>query len=392
MDGRNILHCDLDNFFASVESRFNPSLADKPFAVCGSVEERHGIVLAKNPIAKRYGVKTAEAIWQAKLKCPKLLIVPPHYDSYTAFSRCARQIYEQYTDMVEPFGIDECWLDVTGSRFLFGSGEHIAREINARMKAELGISVSIGVSFNKCFAKLGSDLNKPDGVSIITRDNFKQTVWPLPAEYLLWVGKSTKRVLDNLGIMTIGDIAATDISVLKSNLGKSGEGLWHSAMGHECSPVLRESEMPAAKSIGKSVTGKSDLKCNDEVRRVLLSLCDSISRSLRSCGLLACTVQVHIRDSLLGVTEHQCKLAEPTRLGIVLAKTGMKLFESSWGWQRPVRSIGIRATELIRDDEMLQLSFDSDVLHDEELERLEQSCDNLRRKYGVTCITRASLI
>lgn len=392
MGGREILHCDLDNFFASVEALFDPSLADIPFAVCGSVENRHGIVLAKNQLAKRRGVKTATAIWQAKQACPELVTVSPHYDRYVEFSHRASSIYYEYTDMVEPFGIDECWLDVTGSSLLFGSGESIAREINERIKKELGITVSVGASFNKCFAKLGSDLNKPDGVSVISHENFRDKIWSLPADSLLWVGASTRRVLYNLGIITIGDIASMAPGVLKSNLGKHGEELWNSANGLDSSPVLRESERPAAKSIGKSVTGRADLTSSEEVARVMLGLADSVSRSLRRCGFLAGTVQIHIRDSLLGVTEHQHRLIQPTRLGIVLAREGMRLFDANWHWQRTVRSIGIRATQLVCDSESIQLCLDYNYAREAKLEKLETSCNEICERFGKKCITRASQI
>lgn len=389
---RAVLHCDLDNFFASVEGVFDPSLKEVPFAVCGDAALRHGIVLAKNQLAKAYGVKTAVPIWEAKQACPKLRIVEPHYDRYMDFSRRARAIYEQYTDMVEAFGADECWLDVTGSRFLFGDGEKIAREIKERMIKELGLTVSVGVSFNKCFSKLGSDLNKPNGISVITRENFKEIVWPLPAENLLWVGKSAKQRLNSLGIITIGDIGMMGREFLISALGKNGEGLWNNVMGHDSLPVLRESELPAAKSIGKSVTGSEDLKSDDEVYRTFLSLSENISEKLRKCSLLCGTVQIHIRDCLLITTEHQLKLTNPTRLASELAETGMKLFKKNWKWHRTVRSVGIRACELMSDSECVQLSFEYDYKKAMKLERLETSVDGIRAKYGKRSVTRASLM
>lgn len=389
---RSVLHCDLDNFFASVECVYEPSLAGVPFAVCGDPKERHGIVLAKNQLAKQYGVKTAIPIWQAQRLCPKLKIVEPHYERYLDFSRRARAVYEGYTDMVEAFGIDECWLDVTGSSMLFGSGEKIAREINKRMKKELGLTVSVGVSFNKCFAKLGSDLNKPDGISIITKENFRQTVWPLPAEALLWVGKSTKARLNDFGIMTIGDIASAGHDIIVSVFGKNGEVLWRSAMGYDYSPVLRESEMPAAKSIGKSVTGSRDLVDDSEIFRTFLRLSESISQRLRKCSLLCGTVQIHVRDSFLGITEHQAKLVQPTRLASELAAHGMKLFKKYHRQKMPVRSLGIRACELICDSECVQLSFEYDYQKALRLEKLENSIDRIREKYGKNALVRASLI
>lgn len=386
------MHCDLDNFFASVEGVFDPSLKGVPFAVCGDASMRHGIVLAKNQLAKACGVKTAVPIWQAKQECPQLRIVEPHYDRYMEFSRRARAVYEHYTDMVEAFGADECWLDVTGSGMLFGSGEHIAREINERMKKELGLTVSVGVSFNKCFAKLGSDLNKPDGISLIPRESFKRIVWPLPAENMLWIGRSAKQRLNSLGMITIGDIAMIGRDFLVAAFGKSGDGIWRNAMGYDSSPVLRESELPAAKSIGKSVTGSADLTNNAEIYRTLLELSENISEKLRKCSLLCGTVQIHIRDSMLITTEHQMKLVNPTRLASELAAAGMELFGRHWRWQRQVRSIGIRACELMSDSECVQLSFEYDYKKAMKLERLETSVDGIRAKYGKRSVTRASLM
>lgn len=389
---RSVLHCDLDNFFASVEGVFDPSLKGVPFAVCGDAALRHGIVLAKNQLAKSYGVKTATPIWEAKQACPKLKIVEPHYDRYMDFSRRARAIYEQYTDMVEAFGADECWLDVTGSSLLFGSGEEIAREINDRMLKELGLTVSVGVSFNKCFAKLGSDLNKPNGITIISKENYKNVVWPLPAENLLWIGKSAKQRLNSLGIITIGDIGMIGRDFLITAFGKSGEGIWSNAMGYDSTPVLRESELPAAKSIGKSVTGSEDLTNDAQVYRTLLALSESISEKLRKCSLLCGTVQLHIRDCMLITIERQVKLSEPTRLASELATIGMELFRKNWKWQRTVRSVGIRACELMSDSECLQMSFEYDYKKALKLERLEKSVDGIRAKYGKRSVTRASLM
>ncbi len=389
---RTVLHCDLDNFFASVECVYDPSLANVPFAVCGDPKERHGIVLAKNQLAKQFGVKTAVPIWEAKLLCPSLRLVEPHYERYIDFSRRARAVYECYTDMVEAFGIDECWLDVTGSQMLFGSGEQIAKEINSRIKNELGLTVSVGVSFNKCFAKLGSDLNKPNGISIISRDNFKSTVWPLPVESLLWVGKSTKTRMNNLGILTVGDIAAFGHDLIAASFGKSGESIWRNAMGYDCSPVLRERELPAAKSIGKSVTGSRDLVTEEEIFTTFLALAENVSEKLRKCSLLCGTVQIHIRDTYLGITEHQTRLVQPTRLASELAQTGMELFKKNWRRRIPVRSIGIRACELMCDCESVQLSFEYDYQKAVLLERLETSVDRIREKYGKNALVRASLM
>ena len=219
---RTILHSDMNNFYASVECLYNPKLRGKPLAVGGDAEARHGIILAKNYEAKRFGVQTGEALWQAKQKCRELIIVEPHYDKYIRFSQMAREIYGEYTDQVESFGLDECWLDVTGSEKLFGTGRQIADQIRERIKFELGITASVGVSFNKVFAKLGSDMKKPDATTVIPPDSFREKVWPLPVNELLYVGRATHRKLHTYGVNTIGDLAKADVNFLKLVFGKVG--------------------------------------------------------------------------------------------------------------------------------------------------------------------------
>lgn len=210
MTDRTILHCDMNNFYASVECLYNPALRGKPVAVGGDVEARHGIILAKNYEAKKYGVQTGEALWQAKQKCPGLTIVPPSFEKYLRFSRLAREIYGCYTDRIESFGLDECWLDLTGSERLFGGGKAVADKLRERIKFELGVTISVGVSHNKIFAKLGSDMKKPDATTVITRENYKDVVWPLPVSDLLFVGPATTRKLARYGIHTIGQLAQAD--------------------------------------------------------------------------------------------------------------------------------------------------------------------------------------
>ncbi|NLB36624.1 MAG: DNA polymerase IV [Clostridiales bacterium] len=392
VDNRVILHCDLNNFFASVECLFRKDLAGLPVAVCGSVENRHGIVLAKNEIAKGFGVKTAQAIWQAQLKCPKLVIIPPHYDKYLEFSRRAREIYERYTDMIEPFGIDECWLDVTGSQTLFGSGEKMANEIRTAVKKELGVTISAGVSFNKVFAKLGSDMKKPDAVTVLSKENFKEKAWPLKANEILGVGRSTEKSLRGLGIFTIGDLARTPENVLSAALGKHGRVLWKYANGLDNSRVIRDCEQPPAKTIGRSMTCKRDLENNADVKRVFFALAESVTHSLRENKAMAGTVQITIRDSLLNIQEHQQRLTMPTRLTTILTYTGMEIFTRHWDWRRPVRSVGIRACELVSEGENYQLTFDHDYEKLEQLERLEKSIDTIRGRYGDDALVRAILI
>ena len=390
MSERVILHCDLNNFFASVECLSHPEYRDVPMAVCGSVEERHGIVLAKNEQAKKFGVKTAEAIWEAQVKCPELVIAPPHYDEYVKYSKLVRSIYEEYTDRVEPFGMDECWLDVSGSTLIFGSKREIADEIRRRIKRETGLTISVGVSFNKVFAKLASDMKKPDAVTVIDRDHFRSIVWKLPAEDMIGVGRATKKRLNSIGIYTIGDIAKTDLSTLRLTFGKSGEQLWRFAAGKDLSPVLSKSEIPPAKSVGRSVTCAHDLKSTDEVSAVMLYLTGKVAASLRENHAMATAVQIHIRDENLIVKECQAPLSQPTRIIEMLFSLGMELFSKTWNWDKNVRSIGIRACDLVAEDSFSQYNLFYSSLRYDKLEKLESKIFDICSKYGKNAIFRAS--
>ena len=276
---RSILHCDMNNFYASVECMLNPDLRDKAVAVCGSVEDRHGIVLAKNYKAKAFGVATGEAIWQAKQKCKDLTIVEPHYEQYMKFSKLAREIYGRYTDQIEPYGMDECWLDVTGSRTL-GSGAEIADEIRETIKFELGLTISVGVSFNKIFAKLGSDMKKPDAVTCIERETFRDTIWNLPASEMLGVGRATEKRLSSCGIRTIGQLAAISEGFLQSSFGKNGLFLKRYANGEDYSQVMRSDYSSPVKSVGHGITTIQDLENSAEVWCVMLELVQDIGTKL----------------------------------------------------------------------------------------------------------------
>lgn len=385
---RVILHCDLNNFFASVECLGREDLKGKPVAVGGSVEQRHGIILAKNEAAKRYGVKTAEAIWQAVQKCPALIVLPPHYEKYTYYSRLARGIYEQYTDQIEPFGIDECWLDVTGSTKLFGTGEEIAHQIRQTVKAQTGLTISVGVSFNKIFAKLGSDFKKPDAVTVFRREDMERLIWPLAAQEMLGVGASTLRSLHRVGVYTIGDIAKTDPHTLRLVLGKGGETLWRFANGLDLSPVSVSGEVPAPKSIGRSTTTPRDMRTAEDIALTLLWLSERVSHELRENHALATVVQVHLRDNALNVTEHQRRLTQPVRLAELLRKTGYELIMEAWDGVTPLRSLGIRAAELVHEDESIQLCFGCDYEQLERMERLECGVERLKEKYGRDAVLR----
>ncbi len=387
---RVILHCDLNNFFASVSLLFNPTLRSVPVAVCGDKEQRHGIVLAKNEAAKRCGVKTAEAIFEARAKCPELVILPPMMDKYKEYSEKAHRIYEEYTDMIEPFGIDECWLDVTGSRLLFGSGEEIADKIRREIKQKLGITVSIGVSFNKVFAKLGSDMKKPDGITVISRENFREKIWRLPISDLLFVGRKTTDRLRSCGICTIGDAAVCSDEMLERLLGKNGLELKRYALGEDNSPVSRQHEKATPKSIGRSVTRQQDFKTPDEIWGMFLSLAREISDSLREQGLYAGGVQVHIRNAALSVKEFSRSYPDSVNGAKIIAERGMELLNEHFGFTEPLRSVGLRAINLRGYQTAIQEDIFGDSEKRETEEKIESSIYELRKKFGSTSITRAA--
>ena len=376
---RTILHCDLNNFYASVACLDDPSLKGKPVAVCGRKEERHGIVLAKNQIAKEFGVVTAETIGSAKSKCANLLIVPPNFKRYLELSKQVREIYCRYTDMVESFGIDECWLDVTGSERLFGNGEKIAEELRRTVKKETGLTISVGVSFNKVFAKLGSDIKKPDAVTTIPYERFREIVWPLPASDLLMVGKSTAKALSQIGVETIGDLANIDIKTLKLKLGKNGESLSRFANGLDSSPVTSVDYHPIPKSIGRSFTLPKDLCSLEEIKPVILEQCEDIAFKLRKYGLEAHGVQVHMRRRELITNEYQTPLKFPTQLTTELLNAGMSLIKQHFSVYYPLRSVGIRAINLTPNNSEFQISMFDDLKKRECLKQIEQSIDKIRK-------------
>ena len=387
---RSVLHIDMNACYASIECLYDPSIRNLPVAVGGDVEARHGIILAKNQIAKRFGVKTGEALWQAKQKCPELHIVPPHFDRYLRFSRMAREIYADYTDLVEPFGLDEVWCDVTGTQKLRERGmEALANEIRERVKFELGITVSVGASWNKIFAKLGSDYKKPDAVTVFTPENYRDKVWPLPASDLLGVGRATERKLASRGIRTIGDIAAAPPSMLRGFLGKWGLILHDFAAGYDSSPVARAGDEAVIKSIGNSTTTPRDLSCDEDAGIVYWMLCESVAERMRESGFLCRGVQLHIRDNELASFERQLKLESPTCLASTLHEAAMGLLRENWDWHKPLRSIGVRATDLLPASTPVQCSIFEDSERQEKRERLERSVDDLRRRFGHYCVGRA---
>lgn len=388
---RVILHSDMNNFYASVECLYNPSLRDKPVAVGGDLEKRHGIVLAKNEIAKRYGVKTGEALWEARQKCPDIIFVQPHFERYLRFSKMAKEIYSEYTDQIEPFGLDESWLDVTESQNLFGSGKTIADEIRNRIKTELGITVSIGVSYNKIFAKLGSDMKKPDATTEIYPDNFCEKVWPLPVSELLYVGPSTLKKLRHYGIYTIGDLAKCDTKYLEYWFGKNGIMLWQFANGLDTSPVSNLCAKSLIKSVGNSTTTPKDLVCDDDVKITLYLLSESVAARLREYKLLCRTVQIYVRDSKLFSFERQTKLAKPVCVSNVIAETAFRLFKENVKAPYTIRSIGVRACDLLMDTNR-QMSLLPESMRLQKQEDLETAVDSIRRRFGHFSIQRGLML
>ena len=385
---RSILHIDMNSCYASIECLHRPAIRHLPVAVGGDVEARHGIILAKNELAKKYGVKTGEALWQAKQKCPALVIVPPRYELYLRFSRMAREIYSEYTDLIEPFGLDEAWIDVTGSG-VFGDAVHIAEEIRQRVKFELGITVSIGVSYNKIFAKLGSDFKKPDAVTVFGKEDYREKVWPLPVEDLFYVGRATERKLKSRCIRTIGDLARTNPELLHSWFGKMGYILHMFANGNDTTPVAPMGEAAIIKSVGNSTTTPRDLTCEEDVNIIFYVLAESVAARMREDGFRARTVQISLRDCDLFTFERQCKLSTPTCLASELHDAGMRLLRANYGFSKPLRSVGIRGTDLVPIDTAIQLNLFEDPVRREKRERLEIAVDDLRRRFGNQSVARA---
>jgi DNA polymerase-4 len=375
---RTIIHIDADAFYASVELLHNPALRGKPVAVGGDPEARHGIVLAKSQEAKRCGVKTGMALWQARQCCPGIVFLPPNFDQYLRFSRLLREIIGQYTDAIESFGLDECWADLS----ILGDGAYFAQRIRRQVKYELGITVSVGVSWNKIFAKLGSDQRKPDGQFIITHENYRQTVWPLPVEDLLGVGRATARKLHGLGLHTIGDIATIQPEILQSHLHKWGLYLHAFANGLDDSPVAPASHEREIKSVGNSWTTPRDLLNEQDCHIVFYGLAESVAERLRDLGLRGRTVQISLRDSELHSFERQLTLQKPTCLASELSAAAMQLLRTHYAWERPLRSIGVRAAQLVPAIEQAQLSFFEDEILRARRETIEYTMDGLRRRFG----------
>ncbi len=385
---RTILHADLNNFFASVECLTHTEWQNKPLAVAGDAEARHGIILAKNEPAKKFGIKTAMPLWQALRLCPDLICVPPHYDLYMKYSGLTREICQSYTSQVESFGPDECWMDVTASASLFGNGEMIANTLRKKIYEELGLTVSVGVSFNKVFAKLGSDMKKPNATTIIAKDDFQDIVWPLPAEALLYVGHSTRNRLHQCGLMTIGDLAKANPDFLRHILGKSGTMLWQFANGLDDAPVAEITDDIPIKSIGNSTTAYRDLTTDSDCKIVLYALAEMVSHRLKIHGLLCSTVQISIRRGNLSTYERQLRLSSPTQ-------SIAELFNAGWGLLQqnrdhaPIRALGLRGCQLSQARNRQLSLFDTDNI---KIEALENTLEEIRGKFGNHTIKRALML
>lgn len=387
----DILHCDLNNFFASVEQAVNPELKAKYIAVSGDPNRRSGIILAKNTAAKQMGVQTGEAIWQAKRKCPQLVCVPPHYEYYVHFSQRVRAIYEMYTDRIEPFGMDECWLDVTHSK-VFGTPFEIAEKIRERVKAETDLTVSVGVSFTKTFAKLGSDLKKPDATTVIDRNNYKQVVWTLPVQEMLFIGKNTAKALNAMGIVTLGDLANANTLALKKRFGIVGERMQKSALGQDDDEQVRPvNEERPAKSVGHGTTTLRDMCSYQDADVVMMFLCDMVATRLRRYGLQGNVVHLYIRHSDLSTEGKQCQVPT-TFVADNIYHCAQYLLREIWKPQShlPLRSLSVQVSGLMPVCAGVQLNiFDTDS---EKTEMLQYSVDKIRNKFGYDAIKRASLL
>ena len=392
MKERYILHSDANSFYASVEMLLDPSLRGKAVAVCGSTEERHGIVLAKSELAKKAGVKTGQANWEARQACPGLIVVPPQYEQYCKFSKLLRNIYLRYTDLVEPYGMDECWLDVSNSYRLYGSGGKIAEEIRRTVKEELGLTVSIGVSFNKIFAKLGSDMKKPDAVTILSSDNWKEHIWPLPVSELLFVGRATTKKLINRNVYTIGDLAKVPPEYLLNWFGKNGIMLWRFANGEDTSRIMQNEYEAPIKSVGHGITCSCDLHSNEEVWRVILELTQDIGHRLRVYGLAAKGVRLAIRSNDLSGNQYQAQLQYPSQSPMEIAQAARILFLERYSWNVPVRAVSITGINLVPSDQPAQLDLFGDEAKRMRRKKLEDCIDEIRGRFGNHSIYSASLM
>lgn len=388
---RVILHCDLNHFYAGVECLFHPEYRDVPLAVGGDKEKRHGIILAKNPHAKRFKVQTGEALWQAKQKCPDLIIVPARFSLYLKFSEMVFAIYKRYTNAIEPFGIDEAWLDVSDTALLYSSPFALAQAISADIYRECGLTVSIGISYNKVFAKLGSDYKKPNGITIITPQNKASIVYPLDVGDLLYVGRATKKKLNRYGIYTIGELANTKEEFLIRHFGKIGQLLSYFANGEDTGPVIPTSQANLIKSIGNSTTTPLDMVCVDDIKVVATVLAESVASRLKNHGFSCKCVSVSIRDTSLASFTRQKVLTTSTNISSEILQEAMTLFLENMSFPNSYRSIGIKVSHLQPEEMPTQISLF--IPFEERIKEHKIDCvvDDVRKRFGFKSILKASL-
>lgn len=381
---RIILHCDLNSFYASMELLSHPEFRNIPAAVCGDPASRHGIILAKNDPAKKFGIQTAETIWQARKKCPDLILLPPHHALYRDYSRKINAIYDEYTDLVEPFGIDESWLDITHTLHLFGGNARaLADTLRERVKREFGLTLSVGVSFNKVFAKLGSDYRKPDATTVISPENWREIVWPLPVGAMLYIGGAAQKILRKYGIETIGQLAACRRETLEILLGKLGGQLYDYANGLDDSPVKSRYEAEPVKSVGNGTTFPENLTTRQQITDGITMLTDEVASRLRHYDLYAGGIQVTVRDPEFHDRSRQRQFSAPTHLFRDLMGTAVELINELWKPPSPVRLLRVTAINLVPADEAFeQVDLFSSTASRERQERLESAMASIRDKYG----------
>ncbi len=381
-----ILHCDLNNFYASVEQLSHPELDGLPIAVSGNPEARHGIVLAKNMLAKNAGVTTGEPLWSARRKCPDIVFVPPHFDEYVRISKEVFAIYTEFTDRVESFGLDECWLDVTASVRLLGDGKTIADKIRETVKARTGLTISVGVSFTKVLAKLGSDLKKPDATVVLSRENYMDIIGNMPPSVLIMIGSRTATKLHDLGITTVRRLAEADRDLLRSRFGIIADKMSDAARGVETGEVSLYYSTRTPKSVSHGTTTPRDMTSEEDARTVIYALSELVAMRLRRYSMTAGGVSLYIRRSDLSGTSRQCVLPRSTSNATDIAEGAMKLLAEMHTFPAPLRALSVGATRL-SDGSTEQLSLFDDEYAERE-DKLEKCVDSIRGKYGYKAMKR----
>lgn len=385
---RAILHCDLNNFFASVEMLSKPELRNVPMAVSGDPNKRHGIILAKNQIARKYGIYTPETVYSALKKCPNLVLVKPHYEEYVKYSKLVNEIYKKYTDRVEKFSIDESFLDVTESTAIFGTPYEIAYKIKEEIKSKYNLTISVGVSFNKTFAKLGSDLKKPDAITVISFDNYKEKIYKLPVNMLLYVGKNTTAKLNKLGIKTIEDLALSNKYRIIKHFGKLGEQIYNHANGIDNDPVKFYYEKEERKSISKGITFESDINDIRVLEKEFIKLSSDVSFLLRKSNMRTSVVSIVYKDAMFVSSSRQRKISFTNSFDEI-CKNVIELVRENYKNGVPIRYICVGLTGLKSNSEDEQLNIFNIVEKDRNIEKYNknkekatQVMDRLKDIYG----------